>query len=108
MSLTIFAAALRAIAEHQLYGGSDFRGYAALRNVKCNPISRFLMGAYGFGEHETHHMHPGIPYYRLRQATEMVAKEEASLRPQQGYFTTLFHIKRSSIAHIDEAKAGMS
>ncbi len=92
MSLTIFAAALRAIAEHQLHGESDVQGYAALRNFKCNFITRFLMGAYGFGEHETHHMHPGIPDYHLPAATARLAVEQTSLIPKSGYFTTLFRI----------------
>jgi fatty acid desaturase len=106
MSLTTFAAALRAIAEHQLHGPSDVQGYAALRNFKCNPITRFLMGAYGFGEHETHHMHPGIPYYQLPSATELLAREQESLTPRQGYFATLFHIMRADEpGRLDEAGA---
>ena len=101
MSLTIFAAALRAVAEHQLLADaeSDVQGYAALRNFKCNPITRFLMGAYGFGEHETHHMHPGIPYYKLPRATAELAAEQASLAPREGYFATLVTIIRSPVPH---------
>ena len=86
MSVTIFAAALRAIAEHQVYGTPDRAGYAALRNFKCNWITRFLMGAYGFGEHETHHLHPGIPYYHLPRLTEELAHEQPSLVAKHGYF----------------------
>jgi fatty acid desaturase len=103
VAVTTFAAALRAIAEHQLHGQSDVQGYAALRNFKCNAITRFLMGAYGFGEHETHHLHPGIPYYLLPAATAMLASEQASLTPRQGYFTTLFHIFRADDAAQREA-----
>jgi len=95
VGVTTFAAALRAIAEHQLHGDSDVQGYAALRNFRCNAITRFLMGAYGFGEHETHHLHPGIPYYKLPEATALLASEQESLAPRQGYFTTLFHIMRA-------------
>src|SRR5262249_40985823 len=51
---------------------------------KCNAITRFLMGAYGFGEHETHHMHPGIPYYLLPAATAVLAKSRSPSRPGTG------------------------
>ncbi|HEY3160317.1 MAG TPA: fatty acid desaturase [Vicinamibacterales bacterium] len=109
MSLTVFAAALRAIAEHQIHGASDVQGYAALRNFKCNAVTRFLMGAYGFGEHETHHLHPGIPYYNLPSATTELVKEQPSLTPRHGYFTTLLHIMRTDQArHPDAASARVS
>lgn len=93
MSLTVFMASLRAIAEHQVYDdGSTRAGYAALRNFTCNPLSRYLMGAYGFGEHYTHHRAPAIPYYHLRPATAEMAHEDPSLRPQKDYFTVLAEI----------------
>lgn len=95
MSLTVFAATLRAIAEHQIHGDSDVQGYAALRNFRCNAITRFLMGAYGFGEHETHHLYPGIPYYRLPAATAVLAESRPSLKPGPGYFATLLRIVRT-------------
>lgn len=93
MSLTVFMASLRAIAEHQTYDeGSARSGYAALRNFTCNPLSRFLMGAYGFGEHYTHHRAPAIPYYRLPAATADMAQQDPSLRPEKDYFQVLFEI----------------
>lgn len=93
MSLTVFMASLRAIAEHQVYDAASARsGYAALRNFTCNPLSRFLMGAYGFGEHYTHHRAPAIPYYRLRAATTEMAQEDPSLRPEKDYFTVIAEI----------------
>lgn len=93
MSLTVFMASLRAIAEHQVYDTSSARsGYAALRNFTCNPLSRFLMGAYGFGEHYTHHRAPAIPYYRLQEATAEMAQEDPSLRPEKDYFTVIAEI----------------
>lgn len=93
MSLTVFMASLRAIAEHQQYDEASARvGYAALRNFTCNPLSRFLMGAYGFGEHYTHHRAPAIPYYRLRAATAEMAQQDPSLRPGKDYFRVLAEI----------------
>jgi fatty acid desaturase len=93
MSLTVFMASLRAIAEHQVYDTTSTRsGYAALRNFTCNPLSRFLMGAYGFGEHYTHHRAPAIPYYRLQAATTEMAQQEPSLRPDKDYFRVLVEI----------------
>jgi len=93
MSLTILMASLRAIAEHQEYDdGSAQCGRAALRNFTCHPVSRYLMGAYGFGEHYTHHRVPSIPYYRLKAATVNLADEDASFRPGKGYFGVLADI----------------
>lgn len=93
MSLTVLMASLRAIAEHQVYDAASVRsGYAALRNFTCNPLSRYLMGAYGFGEHYTHHREPAIPYYHLQAATVEMAQADSSLRPEKGYFTVLSEI----------------
>ena len=97
MSLTIFTADLRAIAEHQLCNPEEaHEGYAALRNFKCTPFTRFIMGAYGFGEHYTHHRIPGIPYYALKKATEDFAEKDASLTPRKGYFQTIREIIKNS------------
>lgn len=93
MSLTVFMASLRAIAEHQQYDDASTQvGYAAMRNFTCNPLSRFLMGAYGFGEHYTHHCAPAIPYYRLKAATAEMAQQNPSLRPGKDYFRVLAEI----------------
>jgi len=95
MSLCVFMADLRAIAEHQIYPSHDKQeGHAALRNFKCNPMTRFIMGAYGFGEHYTHHKVPGIPYYSLKSATDDLAKEDPSLQPHKGYFQTILEITK--------------
>ena len=85
-SLTVFAAALRAIAEHQI-GGDDAvtQDAAALRNLRCNPMTRLVFGAYGFGEHATHHRRPGVPYYRLPDLTRVLAARDAALVPRVGY-----------------------
>jgi fatty acid desaturase len=96
MTLTIFAADLRAIAEHQpLETDEAHAGYAALRNFKCTPLSRFIMGCYGFGEHYTHHKVPGIPYYSLEKATKDMAKEDQTLAPTRGYFQMIMKIIKS-------------
>jgi fatty acid desaturase len=93
MSITVFMAALRAIAEHQLYDdGATENGYAALRNFRCSPLSRYLMGAYGFGEHHTHHRYPAIPYYQLAGATRELARSEPALTPGKDYFAVLFDL----------------
>jgi fatty acid desaturase len=95
ISLTVFMANLRAIAEHQLNGGTTVQeGYAALRNFKCSPFERFFWGAYGFGEHYTHHKIAGIPYYHLREATQEMALEDESLKPTTGYLGTLKKLAR--------------
>jgi fatty acid desaturase len=104
MSVTVFMAALRAIAEHQRYDAdSAAEGYAALRNFKCNPVSRYMMGAYGFGEHFTHHVVPGIPYYHLKAATAALAAENAMLSPQKDYFQVLAEIVAHGTANATRA-----
>ena len=76
----VFAATLRAIAEHQLEPGQHFEtGRAALRNFQCGPISWLIFGAYGFAEHATHHREPGLPYYHLPMATAQLAAENVEL-----------------------------
>jgi len=94
-SLTVFAAALRAIAEHKR-SQSDVlsEGEAALRNLRCNAFTRLLMGAYGFGEHATHHMEPAVPYYRLLPLTEAMAQHDPRLAMGPGYIATLIRLSR--------------
>lgn len=93
MGVTVFMATLRAIAEHQPYTSDEsMRGRAALRNFTCGPVSRCLMGAYGFGEHYTHHKEPGIPYYQLVAATDRMAEADSTLRQGKGYFRVLGEI----------------
>ena len=89
-SVTVLAASIRAIAEHQMSGPEDAHtGEAALRNFSCNPITRLCFGAYGFGEHATHHHRPAIPYYRLKKATLVLAEKETLLAPTHGYIATI-------------------
>jgi fatty acid desaturase len=95
--LTVFAASLRAIAEHQIGpDGSSHVGAAALRNFSCNPFTRLVLGAYGFGEHATHHQQPAIPYYRLQSATAELAAKDPALAPFYGYWSTLRVLSRPS------------
>ena len=89
-SLTVFAATLRAVAEHQLEAGqlpSPSRG--ALRNFKCGPISRLIFGAYGFAEHGTHHVEPSLPYYHLPAATDELAEDDPEFVPNHRYLDEL-------------------
>jgi fatty acid desaturase len=98
-SLTVFMAALRAIAEHQQYDDeSAHQGYAALRNFSCNILSRFIMGCYGFGEHYTHHQIPGIPYYHLQAAAFEAAQSDPAAVARKGYFQVLGEIIAGSNA----------
>lgn len=93
MSLTVFTATLRAIAEHQIsMNPSKKQGFAALRNFKCNAVTRFLMGAYGFGDHYTHHQFPTIPYYNLPTATIELEKSDSTYKPTGGYLSTLYQL----------------
>lgn len=90
-SLTVLMTNLRSIAEHQLENGEGAKqGRAALRNFRCGPVSRLVFGSYGFAEHATHHLEPGIPYYHLPSSTRELALSDASLRPMRGYMGQLF------------------
>lgn len=94
-SLTVFAANLRAIAEHQIgEDDADSVGAAALRNLSCNPVTRLCFGAYGFGEHATHHQQPAIPYYNLPAATAELAAKNPRMAPSHGYLATILRLVR--------------
>ena len=96
-AITIFAAALRAIAEHQIYDSIDGQqGAAALRNLKCNPLTRLLFGAYGFGEHATHHLRPAVPYYSLPALTTELVGGDATLVARRGYLGAVLNCARTS------------
>jgi fatty acid desaturase len=85
-ALTLFAATLRAIAEHQ--DGPDHPetvSQAVLRNLRCGPIERLIFGCYGFAEHATHHHYPAIPSYHLSNATAELAIRTPSLTPRLSY-----------------------
>ena len=94
--LTVFMAALRAIAEHQVDEQAPVvEGRAALRNFRDNPLSRLLLGAYGFSEHATHHLNPQVPSYRLTLATkELVGQGRTDLSFGPGYTPTLVRLWR--------------
>jgi fatty acid desaturase len=96
-SLTVFAATLRSIAEHQLETGehSD-TGRAALRNFTCGPVVWLLFGAYGFAEHATHHSQPGVPYYHLGEVTHQLASDDPAYVPRHGYLRELAKLVRSA------------
>jgi fatty acid desaturase len=94
-SLTVFAATLRAIAEHQLELGQDSEtGRAALRNFQCGPVSWLIFGAYGFAEHATHHREPALPYYHLPKATEELAAVETDFARSHRYLSQLVTLTR--------------
>ena len=94
-SLTVFAATLRAIAEHQT-GADDAldEGRAALPNFRSGPLSRLVFGSYGFSNHATHHRRPSVPHYRLAEVTAALAADEPALRPATGYVATLRRLRR--------------
>jgi fatty acid desaturase len=99
-SLTVFAATLRAIAEHQLEPGQHSEtGRAALRNFQCGPISWLIFGAYGFAEHATHHREPGLPYYHLSKATAQLTAEDVQFARSDRYFTELFTLATGRDKH---------
>lgn len=92
-SLTVYAATLRAIAEHQIeVGQSSETGRAALRNFQCGPVSWLIFGAYGFAEHATHHREPALAYYHLQRATEYLATTDHDLLPKHRYVSEILKL----------------
>ncbi len=90
VSLTLLMATLRAIAEHQnSVDKPKLVGAAALRNLRCGPIGRLILGCYGFAEHATHHYSASIPSYHLQLATKAFSVEDQSLIPRLSYMSLL-------------------
>jgi fatty acid desaturase len=91
LSLTVMAANLRAIAEHQLgHDQIEVAEAAALRNLASTPVTWLIFGSYGFSDHASHHQAPSIPYYLLRSETERLRAERAA--EDLGYFEILARI----------------
>jgi len=94
-SLTVYAATLRAIAEHQKEAGQESAtGRAALRNFQCGPVAWLVFGAYGFAEHATHHREPALAYYHLPRATAYLAATDKELVPRYRYVTEILALAK--------------
>ena len=92
-AITVFVSSLRAIAEHQIGDdGAWTTGNAALRNFSFGCFSGFLLGAYGFKDHASHHQEPGIPYYHLPEKTRELAAENRAFAPAAPYEKVLFSL----------------
>ena len=101
-SITVLAAAVRAIAEHQIRLEKDLReGSAALRNLRCNFLTLLLFGAYGFRDHATHHRHPDVPYYQLPAVTLRLSATDAEFVPGNGYIATFMSLVRSQDLQVE-------
>ena len=87
-TLLVFVAMTRGFAEHHRTENDSFISHgAALRNLKCNFVSRLIWGGYGFEFHATHHDHPGEPAYHLKKITSELCETEKKYLPQGGYVT---------------------
>jgi fatty acid desaturase len=94
-SLTVLAATLRAVAEHQTgVDDSIEEGRAALRNFRSGALSRLVFGSYGFADHATHHRRPSVPHYRLPEVTAALAAQEPQLQRAAGYVATLRRLRQ--------------
>ena len=95
-SLGVFMIALRGIVEHQpRFVGEPMKNGAALRNFKNGYIGRWIFAPYGFEAHATHHMYPGVPYYRLPEATRDMQSGDAGgldVEPAGSHFQVLWCI----------------
>jgi fatty acid desaturase len=89
-SCTIFLSTLRAVAEHQIVlEDPHVVGHAAIRNLRPTPITRALLGSYGFCEHGTHHAYPAIPYYNLEAATGALSADDPLLLYGPSYWAVI-------------------
>lgn len=99
-SITVFAATLRAVAEHQPIKQDEIRSKdAALRTMKCNFITRQVLGSFGFEFHASHHITPSIPYYHLSDYTNYLSETSPQLAFKIGYFEILLSPKHTKITH---------
>lgn len=103
-SITVFAAGLRAIAEHQIgTDGAATVGQAALRNFPATRFPGWSWVPTGSGS-TTHHQIPSIPYYHLVEVTADLAKEDPALLPRKGYLQTIRELIASEPATPDAAE----
>ncbi len=98
-ALTNFLAALRGIAEHQIGAGEiAVEGHAAIRNLRCNRVTWYVFGMYGFDDHAAHHLDANVPYYHLPAVTRARADTEPAWAPTAGYGTVLARLIRRPAA----------
>jgi fatty acid desaturase len=101
MSLTLFIASLRSVAEHgpgpEGEPGATTTGRAWMRNMRCGALGRLLMGCYGFAEHATHHRSPAVPAYLLPAETaRLVASGAAEFEAHTSFAGRLLACLRSA------------
>ena len=89
---------LRVFLVHALFGGSILA--LAARAHRGEPavgtLTRLFFGAYGFGEHATHHRLPAVPYYRLTPVTETLAAKDPAMAQVNGYVGTIISLVRQT------------
>ena len=96
-ALTVFAATLRAVAEHQVgrRRAPSTRAGPPCATSRPGPFGRLVFGSYGFSNHATHHREPGVAHYRLATLTAGLAAAEPGLTPTGGYLSMLWRLGRA-------------
>lgn len=65
---------LRNVSEHTISGEAHANEMHRMRTILCGPIEQFLFAPMYFNYHAEHHLYPGIPYYNLPKAHEILSQ----------------------------------
>ncbi len=96
-AITSFVGAIRSVAEHRIGGdGADAEGFAALRNLDTNALTRLFFGCYGFAEHAGHHADAQVPAYRLPHLIQQMATEDPRHEKHHGYLEIFWMVIREA------------
>jgi fatty acid desaturase len=92
VTLTKSLAHFRNVVEHTQLRDVGHPELSRLRTIRCGPIEQFFFAPLYFNYHAEHHLHPGIPYYHLPEAHELL-RNDANYRElvdvQKGYLRFL-------------------
>lgn len=75
VTLTKVLARIRNLAEHIQNPRIAHPVVGRLRTITSNPIERFFFAPLNFNFHAEHHLYPGIPFYHLPRAFEIISQK---------------------------------
>jgi fatty acid desaturase len=87
LTTAIWVGAFIQLAEHYPLMEMDYEvDIYVSRNRLLNPVWNFLIGAHLEGYHQIHHLFPGLPFWRMKEAHRVLMEDEvyASLNQEKG------------------------
>ncbi|VVE69633.1 fatty acid desaturase family protein [Pandoraea anapnoica] len=95
---------LSELSEHYPFMGESDTWRFGARNRYAGRLERFFIGMHGDSFHLTHHLLPGVPYWNLAAATD-VLREDSTFAEWDGRWGGIFSSDRSSrVTFIDFVK----